>query len=95
MINRTTEEPKQEMKQPHRTKPRRSNKQQNFYKKANASLKEKSNTVAIGTVAKRFTKEQASEALPIGPFAGVNPGREPPVVGTNEDLGVNAPASSD
>lgn len=59
------------------------------------SLKEKNNKVAIGKVGKGFTKEQAPEALPIGPLAGGNPEREPPVAGTNEDLGGKDPTPSD
>lgn len=46
-------------------------------------------------VANKFTKEQASEVLPIGLFAGGSPGSDPVVVGTTEDLGVAVPAPSD
>lgn len=62
---------------------------------ANTNLKKKNNKDAIGKVAKEFTKEQASEALPKGPPTGANPGRDPVVEGTNEDLGANVRRPSD
>lgn len=49
---------------------------------------------AITDVANGFTKEQASDAPPIGPPTGGSPGSVP-VVGTTVLLGVVAPEPSD
>lgn len=63
------------------------------------NLTKKNNKVAAGKVAKGFSKEhapEAPEALPTGPLAiGVNPGSEPVVDGTTDDLGVALPIPSE
>lgn len=54
----------------------------------------KHNTNTTGKLANGFTKEQAQEALPLGPFAGGNPETDPDA-GITEVLGVGVPAPFD
>lgn len=68
---------------------------QNYNKIAITNLTKQNNKDAVVKVAKGFTKEEASDAPPMGPPTGGNPGSDPDVVGTSEDLGASVPAPSD
>lgn len=67
---------------------------QNYKKDETINLKNKHKAITTGKLAKGFTKELASEALPVGPLAGAKPGIDP-VEGTTEGLGIVVPAPSD
>ena len=68
---------------------------QNYKKDGAINLKNRYKAITTGKLANGFTKELASEALPVGPLAGAKPGSEP-VEGTTEVVpGTVVPAPSD